>query len=179
MVKIFIDPGHGGIDPGATGNGLLEKNITFQIATMIRDILSAEYSNVSVKMSRTGDQTVSPADRVRAANNWKADYFLSIHINAGGGTGYEDYIYKSAGNVTKAYQKNMHEEITKLISFHNRGKKLANFEVLRETTMPAILTENGFIDHAQDSARLKSRSFLNQVARGHVNGLAKNFRLSP
>ncbi|MBA4538815.1 N-acetylmuramoyl-L-alanine amidase, partial [Bacillus aquiflavi] len=57
MVKIFIDPGHGGTDPGAVGNGLQEKNLTLQISTKIRDILVNEYNNVYVNMSRTGDQT--------------------------------------------------------------------------------------------------------------------------
>lgn len=84
MVKIFIDPGHGGTDSGAVGNGLQEKALTLTIASKIRSILLAEYQNVSVLMSRTGDETVTLTQRTDAANVWGADYFLSIHINAGG-----------------------------------------------------------------------------------------------
>ena len=86
MVKVFLDPGHGGSDPGAVGNGIQEKNITLQIATQIRDILLDEYENVSIKMSRTGDQTVSLNERTNGANNWNADFYLSVHINSGGGS---------------------------------------------------------------------------------------------
>ena len=93
MTKIFIDPGHGGTDPGAVGNGLQEKNLTLSIATQIRDMLVSEYENVEVRMSRTGDTTLSLTERTNMANSWGADYFLSVHINAGGGTGFESFIH--------------------------------------------------------------------------------------
>ncbi|MED4905219.1 N-acetylmuramoyl-L-alanine amidase [Parageobacillus thermoglucosidasius] len=177
MVKIFIDPGHGGADPGAIGNGLQEKNVTLQIAVRVRDILLAEYDNVSIRMSRIGDQTVSLTERTAAANTWGADFYLSIHVNSGGGTGYEDYVYPGVGSPTTTYQKNIHEEIIKLVDFLDRGMKQANFFVLRETNMPAVLTENGFIDNANDAAKLKSSSFIENIARGHVNGIVRSFGL--
>ena len=175
MTKIFIDPGHGGSDSGAVGNGLQEKNVTLQIATRVRDMLVNEYEGVSVRMSRTGDQTVSLKQRTDNANGWGANFYLSIHINAGGGTGYEDYIYSglSDSSTTAKLRNTIHEEVVKLIGLHNRGKKKANFHVLRETKMHAILTENGFIDHANDANLMKSATWLNSAARGHVNGLAK------
>ena len=108
MVKIFIDPGHGGQDSGATGNGLREKVLTLEIATRIKNLLLSEYDNVTVKMSRTDDSYVTLTERTSSANAWGADYFLSIHINAGGGEGYEDYIYPGISGVTKAYQSNIH-----------------------------------------------------------------------
>lgn len=92
MVKIFIDPGHGGTDSGAAANGLLEKNITLQIALFLRDMLISEYDGVSVRLSRSIDQSVTLSQRTNAANSWGADYFVSIHINAGGGTGFESYV---------------------------------------------------------------------------------------
>lgn len=177
MVKIFIDPGHGGTDSGAVGNGLQEKALTLTIATKVRSILLAEYQNVSVLMSRTGDETVTLTQRTDAANAWGADYFLSIHINAGGGTGYEDFIYPGSAAPTTTYQTNIHTEVMKMNSMIDRGRKQANFHVLRESDMPAILTENGFIDTAADAALLASSVHLDAVARGHVNGLVKNFSL--
>jgi N-acetylmuramoyl-L-alanine amidase len=177
MVKVFIDPGHGGTDPGAVGNGLQEKNLTLQIATRIKDILTLEYDNVSIRMSRTGDQTVSLTERTNAANAWGADFFLSVHINAGGGTGYEDYVYPGVGAPTTTYQNNIHTEVIKLVDFYDRGKKQANFHVLRETSMPALLAENGFIDNANDAAKLKSSTFIENLARGYVNGIVKSFNL--
>ena len=88
MVKIFIDPGHGGSDPGTTGNGLKEKELTLEIAIHIKNLLLSEYNNVTVKMSRTDDSYLTLTERTNEANAWGADYFLSIHINAGGGEGY-------------------------------------------------------------------------------------------
>lgn len=178
MVKIYIDPGHGGTDPGAVGNGLQEKSLTLQIATRVRDLLR-NYSNADVRMSRTGDKTVSLAQRTNDANAWGADFFLSIHINAGGGTGYEDFIYPGLGAPTTTYQNLIHEEILKVVDFRDRGKKQANFHVLRETRMPAILTENGFIDTVADANKLKQSSFLQAIAQGHVNGLVRAFNLTP
>ncbi len=178
MVKIFIDPGHGGSDPGAMGNGLQEKDLTLKIALALRDILQNEYDGVSLQLSRTSDQTVSYNDRTDAANSWNADYFLSIHVNAGGGTGFESYIYPGVGHPTTTYQTTIHDEVLKVVDFRDRGKKTANFHVLRETRMPALLTENGFIDNSSDAEKLRSNTFLHTIARGHANGLEKAFGLT-
>ncbi|WP_307894463.1 N-acetylmuramoyl-L-alanine amidase [Bacillus swezeyi] len=178
MVKIFIDPGHGGTDPGASGNGLQEKHLTLQIALALRNILLDEYQNVSVQLSRTSDQTVSLTQRTNAANSWGADFYLSIHVNAGGGTGYEDYIYSGVGAPTSTYRNVIHEEILKVVDFRDRGKKTANFHVLRETVMPALLTENGFVDNTSDANKLKSSTFIQSIVRGHANGIARALNLS-
>ncbi|KAB2337753.1 N-acetylmuramoyl-L-alanine amidase [Cytobacillus depressus] len=176
MINIFIDPGHGGTDPGAVGNGLLEKVLTLTISKRIRDILT-QYENVLVKLSREDDQTLSLKQRTDMANAWGADYLLSVHINAGGGTGYEDFIYPGLGGATAVFQNAIHEEIMKQVDFFDRGKKQANFHMLRESKMPALLTENGFIDNSSDAAKLKQAAFIDKIAQGHVNGLDKAFGL--
>lgn len=176
MTKIFIDPGHGGTDPGAVGNGLREKDLTLAISKRIESILKKEYENTSVKLSRIGDQTLSLKQRTDMANAWKADYLVSIHINAGGGEGYETFSYNGSYNGKAATNKKrdlIHDEIIKATGFKNRGKKEANFHMVRESRMPACLTESGFIDNARDALLLKQPSFLDKIARGHVNGLAK------
>lgn len=177
MFKIFIDPGHGGTDSGATGNGLLEKNITLKIAQQISNILQNEYENIAIRIGRNGDSTVSLSERTDAANSWNADFYLSIHINAGGGTGFESYIYPGVGAPTAMYQEAIHEQVIKETGFNDRGMKSANFHVLRETKMPALLTENGFIDTTADVNRLKDSSFITRIARGHVKGLERAFSL--
>ncbi|MCY9003268.1 N-acetylmuramoyl-L-alanine amidase [Peribacillus frigoritolerans] len=176
MTKIFIDPGHGGKDPGAVGNGLKEKDITLKIANKVKSMLEG-YKDVSVKMSRTGDAFPSLSARTKAANEWGANIFLSIHINAGGGTGYEDYVYTSASSKAKEYQSTIHAEIMRIIDMKDRGKKSANYQVLRTSSMPAVLTESGFIDNAGDAAKLKTSVFIEKLAKGHVNGLVKAFNL--
>jgi N-acetylmuramoyl-L-alanine amidase len=180
MPKIFIDPGHGGKDTGAVGNGLQEKDITLSIALEIQRILQNEYENVSVQLSRTSDTAVPLSQRATKANRWGADVYLAIHVNAGGGTGYEDYIYEglSDRSTTAWIRDIIHEEVIRATGFRDRGKKKANFYVLRETVMPAVLTENGFIDRKEDAEKLKDPAFLQTIARGHVNGLAKAFHLT-
>lgn len=77
MVKLFIDPGHGGTDPRALGNIFQKKNLTLQIAAAIQEILIEEYENVEIRLSRTGDKTLSLSARTNAANRWDADYFIA------------------------------------------------------------------------------------------------------
>ncbi|MDF1507181.1 N-acetylmuramoyl-L-alanine amidase [Robertmurraya sp. DFI.2.37] len=179
MVKVFIDAGHGGSDPGAVGNGLREKDLTLTIAKRIESLLLANYSGVTVRLSRTGDQSLTLKQRTDAANAWGADFFLSVHINAGGGTGYEDFVHTSASARSVAIQDALHSEIMASIpGVKDRGKKEANYAVLRESKMPAVLTECLFIDNASDAAKLKQASFIEQVAQGHVAGIAKAFKLA-
>ncbi|MDQ0270712.1 N-acetylmuramoyl-L-alanine amidase [Cytobacillus purgationiresistens] len=179
MVKVFIDPGHGGTDPGAVGNGLREKDLTLTISKRIEAILKTEYNNVEVKLSRTNDATLSLTQRTNAANAWGANFLLSVHINAGGGTGYEDFIYTTVGAPTTTYQNVIHAEImAQIVEVRDRGKKRANYHMLRESKMPALLTENLFIDTAADAAKLKDAAFIEKVARGHAVGIAKAFNLS-
>ena len=179
MVKLYIDAGHGGNDSGASGNGLKEKDLTLSIIKRIKKYLDNHYSGHTTKLSRTNDKTLSLSQRTNEANSWGADYFLSIHINSGGGTGYEDYIY--SGEVQKrtiSIRDTMHTEVVKQIpEVTNRGKKRANLHVTRESHMPAVLTENLFIDTKKDADKLKDGSFLDRLAKGHAIGLAKAFNL--
>nr|WP_263324650.1 N-acetylmuramoyl-L-alanine amidase [Neobacillus sp. Marseille-Q6967] len=178
-MKLYLDPGHGGSDPGASSNGLTEKEITLDIALRIRTILESLFDGVEVRLSRTGDTTKSLRQRTDEANAWGADFYLSIHINAGGGTGYEDYIYNglSDSSRTANYQDTIHAEVVKLNQLSDRGQKKANFHVLRETVMDALLSENGFIDNPQDAALMKQAAWRQNVAHGHANGVAKAFNL--
>ncbi|GAA0359133.1 N-acetylmuramoyl-L-alanine amidase family protein [Bacillus horti] len=176
-MKIMIDPGHGGHDPGAVGNGLQEKTLNLTIARHIRDILVAEYQGVEVRMTRDSDVFIGLSQRAALANSWGANYFMSIHINAGGGTGFESYIYNTRPASSVRAQDLIHPQIVQAMGVTDRGKKSANFAVLRETNMPAILTENLFIDRAADATRLANATFLRTIARGHVNGLERAFNL--
>lgn len=180
MVKIFIDPGHGGNDPGAVANGLREKDLTLKISKKIRDKL-AGYKGVQVKMSRTGDKTLSLKQRTDMANSWGADYVISVHINSASGTngaGFESFIYNgSVGPKTIASQNVIHPEIVRATGFKDRGKKRADYHMVRETKASSILTENGFINNPADANKLKQDSFLDKIAQGHVNGLVKAFGL--
>lgn len=172
--KIFIDAGHGGSDPGAVGNGLREKDLTLAIALETRKVLENEYTGHSIKMSRTTDKTLSLSQRTNAANAWGAHFFLSIHINAGGGTGFESFRYVQKGSATTmSVQKAVHSAVLSASGWRDRGQKWANFHVLRVSKMPAILTENGFIDSAADAKKLKDSALVKKIGRAHAEGVAK------
>ena len=177
---LVLDPGHGGSDPGAVGNGLREKDLTLDICKRVKKYLESNYTGIKIHMTRTTDKYLSLSQRAQFANSKKADLFVSVHINAGGGTGYEDFIHNSLSNssTTAKMRDTFHKEVVKEQSFwRNRGKKKANFAVLRETKMAAILTENGFIDNKNDADKLKKSSYLDKIAKGHAEGIAKALNL--
>ncbi|MYL44578.1 N-acetylmuramoyl-L-alanine amidase [Virgibacillus halodenitrificans] len=179
MKKIFLDKGHGGTDPGAQGNGLVEKDINYLIGEHTKWYLNKYYSGFQLMESRPGNETVFLQERTDMANAWGADVFLSIHVNSGGGTGFESFIYN--GTVTNediALQNIAHAEILSTMNnygfIRDRGKKVANFHVLRESRMPAVLTENLFIDDVNDAAKLKDKDgFLQDVGHAHARALAQ------
>lgn len=200
---IVIDPGHGGRDPGACGNGLQEKDITLKLAKLVRDKLSKYEADV--QLTRVEDVTVELWERVTAANNAKADFFCSLHVNAGGGTGFESYVFPGATH-SRAYQEIIHRKvmtllgplgvagatrqaeypaeaipfkvsIDHLLQLPDRGQKLARFYVLRYTKMPAVLLENLFIDNPVDASFLKIPRFLDDLADVIAGGIASALAL--
>lgn len=174
MNKIHLDFGHGGTDPGALGNGLKEKDLTLAIGKKVDAILKKH--GLVIVNSRTTDTTVSLTTRSTKANKENVKIFISIHINAfkdPKANGVETFSYpgsKEGAKLAKAIQ----DELVKAKLFKtNRGVKTANFHVLRETKVPAALTELGFITNADDAHVLKTRQddVANAVARGILNYL--------
>ncbi|MDG0057842.1 N-acetylmuramoyl-L-alanine amidase [Priestia sp. P5] len=176
MKKIYLDAGHGGADVGAVGaNGLYEKNLVLKIQQYLISYLNSTYSDFTIKTTRTTDVFLSLSQRASQANSWGADAFMSIHVNAGGGTGYEDYVYRSASNASKTFQSIVHGQVQPaLLSYNhpNRGRKSANYAVLRLTNMPAVLTEIAFIDNSTDAALLQNEAFLKSMGESYAKGIA-------
>ncbi|MFI8687044.1 N-acetylmuramoyl-L-alanine amidase [Rossellomorea sp. NPDC077527] len=180
MKTIMIDPGHGGSDPGASYKGSEEKTFNLLTALKVKEYLLANYI-VNVLMTRTGDQTLSLTERSNLANRSNLDFYLSIHHNAGGGSGFESYIYN--GPIlpeTLNYQEAIHSEVVAAVQpfkIIDRGEKRANFHVLRETKMPSVLVEVLFVDNPEDLAHLKNEQFRQKVAIGLSKGIAKALSL--
>ncbi|WP_134701588.1 N-acetylmuramoyl-L-alanine amidase [Ammoniphilus sp. YIM 78166] len=175
MPIVVLDPGHGGRDSGAQGNGLVEKHLALEIAIKTRDILVKQFE-VVVHMTRTDDTFISLSERAQMANRLNADYFVSFHHNAAGGSGFESYVYIGTRNQrTGQLQNIVHDRIMEFLrplGIRDRGKKEANFAVLRETSMPAILLENLFVDNAGDAAHLQRESFRTDLANATAKGIA-------
>ncbi|SEN42682.1 N-acetylmuramoyl-L-alanine amidase [Lihuaxuella thermophila] len=177
--KIMIDPGHGGHDSGAIGNGLREKDLTLAVSKAIKQELM-NYAGVEVRLTRENDRYVDLADRCAMANRWGADFFLSIHINSGGGNGFESYVYRAASAKSRTAQDQIHAAVTAVTNakgWKDRGKKEAGFYVIKNTRMPALLTENGFIDTEGNADDLKQTGFIQALAVAHAKGIAAAFGL--
>ena len=156
-IKVFIDAGHGGSDPGAVGNGLKEKDIVLSIATKLGALLNGR--GISIKYSRTTDTYLSLEERARLANAWGADLFVSIHADSATSSvrGTECYTHPTANTATKTLSGNVSRAIANKFGISNRGHKEANFAVLRLSNMPSILVETAFISNSSDANLLNTR----------------------
>ena len=137
--------------------------------------------DLNIKFTREDDYYVSLYERANIANRLKADYFCSIHINAGGGTGFESYVHSTAvGKHTDELRAILHDQIMAYLKkkkIKDRGKKAANFAVLRSTVMPAVLLECLFIDNKADAEKLANESFLQGLANEIAYGLVRALNL--
>lgn len=172
MTKIWLDAGHGGHDPGAIGSRSKEKDNALKLVLKLGDYLVK--LGHTVRYSRKTDVFLSLSERARLANNWGADIFISVHNNAAvaSATGFETFIYN--GNVssrTRKLQNDIHGVIAKEIGIRDRGKKRANFAVVRETKMSSILIEYGFITNRSDETILINE--VDKLALLTANGIAK------
>lgn len=186
-IKIFIDQGHNPSNPnaGAEGNGLYEQNITYEVGILLAELLNAN-QNFDVKLSRPTPETSlgnsnseSLAARASEANNWGADYFISIHANAStisAATGTEAFVYSTT---TPAYTlaERIVENISEKTGIPNRGVFVRpSLYVLRKTTMPATLVELGFITNPGDAELMDKHP--NLFAEGIYNGILEYFGLA-
>lgn len=184
MKKIWIDAGHGGRDSGAVGNGVKEKDIALRVATEIAKRLESQYDGVKCYLSRSTDVFLELKERTDRANAAGADVLVSVHCNAGGGVGgFESFTYSGTKDAaTAAFQDVLHGEVMgrlKPFEIRDRGQRKKDLHVCRESRMPAVLTENLFVDVAADAAKLKRPEVIEAIISGHVVGVAKYLGLKP
>ena len=147
MAKVFLSAGHGGSDPGATANGLKEKDINLQTLLACKEVL--EKHGLTVVCSRTKDENDPVSQEVREANASGADLAVSFHANAGGGDGFEVFYYSGDSNGKRLAQ--LAEKHVKAIGQNSRGLKSGNkLMFVNSTKMTAVLFESFFVDNATD-----------------------------
>ena len=191
---IFLDPGHGGSDSGAVSNGLREKDLTLSVYNKVSSRLAS--LGYSVLTSRNTDKDVDLVSRADQANKSNADMFLSIHFNAGGrgaSYGIETYYYKARPEYTPAINKDKHNDPERLeksrklaqkiqqslvskTGAYDRGVKRETFAVLRETSIPSILVELGFIDNREEANKIKTNEYQEKLADGIVDGIVEYYK---
>jgi N-acetylmuramoyl-L-alanine amidase len=174
MTKIYIDAGHGGTDVGAIGvDGIHESDINLSVAKHLRTAL--EWQNVSVMMSRTEDVAKTLADRVKEANEWGADYFVSIHCNAfdnPSANGTEVFIWRKGGRAEQLAVKVLRQMLATLKTT-DRGVKEDNLYVVKNTDAPAILCEIAFITNDNDKGKIDTDAEQKNVAEAICKGICE------
>lgn len=186
-VKIYIDQGHNPRDynTGAEGNGFYEQDITYEIGRRLYNLLLSN-PEFEPRLSRPTEDTIlgtsnasSLSARVEEADDWDADIFLSLHTNAADNpraTGNEALVYGPSSTVAVNLGTEILEQLTLTTGLRNRGIVYRpGLYVLKETEMPAVLVEMGFISNPYDAELLAYSPYL--FATGIYRGILKYYGL--
>ena len=176
MKRLVIDLGHGGHDPGALGpNKTHEADVVLAIGKELNELLKS--CNLEIKFTRLENKYLSLTERANIANAFKADYFLSIHINSASDNtvrGVEVWQYSNTNEKLNKFSNGLCTDVSKILNIRNRGLKLSKeLSVLRNTTMPAALIEVDFISNAQAEKDLKVSANVRAIAVAIKNNLVK------
>lgn len=177
---IIIDPGHGGEDRGTESPfkpSYQEKSLTLTTSRMVRDFL--KQMGYQTQMTRNDDTFIPLKMRATIANEAKSALFVSIHYNSApskDANGIEVFYYQSETDKTRmeASKKLASIILSKVIErtqAKSRGVKAANFAVIRETNMPAILIEGGFLTNQEEMQKIKDPAYIKQLALGIAQGV--------
>ena len=194
---IFLDPGHGGKDPGAQYLGLKEKDLNLQVSMQLKTKL--ESLGYKVIMSRSSDIDVDfITERSRMSNETNADMFISIHFNAtghgldSGEDGIQTYTYLPTGNIPSVINKKWHDNPTRLKYSYKLGSYIhqsvlattqakdagllaKSFAVLRETNKPAVLLELGYMDDSKESQKIRTKEYQQKLVDGITQGIQQYY----
>ena len=193
---VFLDPGHGGKDPGAVYYNTNEKDLTMQVYKKLRKEL--EGLGYTVLSSRDSDVYVDfVTERSKMVNNTNSDIFISIHFNASGSpasnrSGIQTYSYEEdSGHRAKInpYWHNhpdrisesnrlaadIHSSLLAETGAKDAGLLQSSFAVLRETDKPAVLLELGYIDNFNENQQIRSDAYQNRLVAGIVKGIQKYY----
>ena len=175
---ILLDPGHGGMDGGAVGNSIIEKDINLDIALKLRGML--EEKGAVVVMTRSLDTKVDLLDRSSMANLLLPDAVVCIHSNSvisEAPNGTETYYY-NAEELSRELAASVHKSLVDRIKLSSRGVFKKEYHMVKETLSPSILVEVGFLSNKQDALRLADPAFRQLAAEGIFDGLVSYFSAS-
>lgn len=174
-MRVILDAGHGGVEPGAIFDGRKEKDDNLRLTLAVGDIL--EKNGIDVAYTRTTDVYDTPLEKANIANESGADLFVSFHRNAmpvpGTGSGASVLVYEDAG-VPALLAENIQRNLVEA-GFADLGiSERPGLIVLRRTQMPAALVEAGFIDNPQDNAFFDAN--FDAIAQAIADGIMETIR---
>lgn len=168
---VVIDPGHGGHDNGGQWGRVYEKHLALDTAYRLEGKLKAlGYQTV---MTRTSDYFISLPQRVRTGNSYRNAIFVSIHYNYTWKeevSGLETFYYSNEG---KTLADIVHNSLIRRTHTIDRKVKYARFYVIRQSCLPAILVEGGFVSNEPERNRMKSAWFRESIAQGIADGIQR------
>lgn len=173
-MKICIDPGHGGSEPGCSGFGKIEKSLNLEYGAMLRNEL-LEYENTEVILTRDSDHDLGLTQRCNIANNYKADLFISCHLNAFNGAARgTEVIYSVYSNQSfKDFCNYLSQTVANKLNIPCRGsysRKSTNgsgdyYTVIHNTDMKAIIIEPLFLDNSLDNKAYNPYAIAETIAK--------------
>lgn len=175
---IVIDPGHGGVDPGAVGKYTNEKTLTLDTSEELQALLKAAGATVIMTRTSNTSRKLELSERVAISQKYNPDVFISIHYNSGSetATGLETYYNTKNGNESQL-AKYIQSELVKQTGMRDRGVDTAEFYVIKHNKMQSVLIELGFISNPKEEKLIASKAYQQKAARGILNGLNKFFNL--
>lgn len=177
-IQVMIDAGHGGSDPGAISlSGKHEKDVTLPIALKVMERLEKE-TLIEPVMVRKDDTYSSPGERAALANSAGVDLYVSIHANTASSQsvqGTETYYWRDD---SRAFAEVIHQEMLQAIGSPDRKVKQARYVVVRDTTMPAVLLELGFLTNASDEAKLYNEQMQDRIADAIVRAIKSYYSIT-
>ncbi|MCX7746122.1 MAG: N-acetylmuramoyl-L-alanine amidase [Clostridia bacterium] len=176
---VVIDPGHGGFETGAIGNGLIEKTFNLDIALRLNELLKKR--SINTYMIREDDSYVDLYERANIANKLNASLFMSIHNNSftSGARGTETFYYSAADKSKfngEAFSDIVQRNLIESLGTYDRGSKPANYVVIKETNMPSVLTEVAFLSNAGDAQKLRSEEFRQKAAEALCEAIVESLK---
>lgn len=172
-IIVILDAGHGGSDPGEVVGSVHEKHINLQIACKMKDLLEA--SGIAVIMTREDDSFVSLEDRALIANGSDAALFVSVHCNSyddsAAVSGFEVYYYQD--KQAKSLAHSICSDLEATGQLRMRGVKTKELYVIKNTTMPAILLEMGFLTNEAERQKLCTDEYQQMLAEVIASRIAR------
>ncbi len=188
--RVALDDGHGMSTPGKRtpaipslgGRVIRENEFNWAVVKELDELLRRN-GNFETILTAPTDADTSLSNRCKRANEFKADIFVSVHANASDGkfdgedkdaSGIETWYLSTEG---KKLAEDIQAELIQNTKQKNRGIKKGNFYVLKYTNMPAVLTENLFMDNEREALLMIDKQYINEVAREHYLGICKYFKV--